>query len=306
MTPVPVPTARLSLRRGQQRAQLDLVGGRVVSYLVHGKEVLAAEPHSMTTTYRSALLAPWPNRVALGQWQWEGEELQLPVNEVPPGNALHGLAAFAPFEVAEVADHSARLVHELVASPGYPFGLTLEVTYTLTGDGLACRLEAVATGDRPTPVALGVHPYLLARGPVDDVALSVPADLVVQVDELWQETERLDASRTDLDLRDVRRLGDQDIDACFTGLRRDDAGRVRCLVVLPDGDEIVVWGGGTARYVVVYTSHTLPGDLRRTSLAVEPMTAPANALRAGTDLDVLEPGASLILEWGLVPSWLTD
>jgi aldose 1-epimerase len=284
---------------------LDPTGGRVVSYLVGGKEVLAAESHSATSTYRSALLAPWPNRVAHGRWHWEGEDLQLPVNEQPPGNALHGLVAFAPFEVTELGDHRARMVHDLDSTAGYPFPLRVEASYALTDGGLECQLAAVASGDRPTPVALGVHPYLSTRGPVDDVELCVPGDQLVQVDARWEQLGHLDVSRTGLDLREGRRIGDQDIDACWTDLRRDADGRVHCRVVLPDGDAVAVWGGSTARYVVAYTSHTLPGELRRTSLAVEPCTAPANALRSGADLDVLVPGESLALEWGLRPSWLS-
>lgn len=295
----------LSLRRAGQHAELELLGGRIVSYRVRGREVLAAEPHSPSWAFRSALLAPWPNRVAHGRWRWASQDLQLPINENPPGNALHGLIAFAPFEIAAVSEDSARVVHELAPSDGYPFALRVEATYALTEDGLECRLKAVATGDRPTPVALGAHPYVLTRGLVDDVVLSVPATRLVQVDEFWEECARLDVALTELDVRDGLRIGAQDIDACFSDLRRDADGRVRCSVMLPGGDEVVVWGGRTARYVVVYTSHTLPGDQRRASLAVEPTTAPANALRSGMDLDVLEPGESLALDWGVRPSWLS-
>lgn len=294
----------VSLSRGDQQVVLDPLGGRAVSYRVGGKEVLAAEAHSAGTTYRSALLVPWPNRVAHGRWQWEGQQLQLPLNENPPGNALHGLVAFSTYALPEVSEDRARLVHDLAPSPGYPFPLRVEASYSLTHDGLECRLEAVATGARPTPVALGVHPYVMTRGPVDEVELCVPAEQLVEVDASWEEQSRVDVSKTDLDLREGRRIGAQDIDACWSDLRRGADGRVSCPVVLPDGDQVVVWGGATTRYVTVYTSHTLPGDLRRRSLAVEPMTAPANAFRSGTDVDVLAPGQSLVLDWGVRPSWL--
>lgn len=293
------------LQRGSQRATLDLLGGRVVSYTVGGEEVLAGETLSVRSTYRSALLAPWPNRVAHARWRWAGEDLRLPVDEDPPGNALHGLVAFASFEVAEATDDRARLVHDLSPSSGYPFALRVEASYALTHEGLVCRLEATATGGRRTPVGLGVHPYVRTRGPVDDVELSVPADLLVQVDDRWEEQGRVEVARSGLDLRAGRRIGAEDIDACWTGLQRDADGRTRCRVALPGGDEVVVWGGATTRYVVVYTAHTLPGDLHRMSLAVEAMTSPANAFRSGKDLDVLEPGESLSLDWGIEPSWLT-
>jgi aldose 1-epimerase len=294
----------IRLRYGEQSARVDLDGGRLVSYEVEGREVVAAEPSSPLRSYRSSLLAPWPNRVAGGRWTWEGEELALPVNEDPPGTALHGLVAFARFGEVSRDERSVRVGLDLPPSPGYPFPLRVESSYALEDGGVRCTLEAVATGERRTPVGLGIHPYLVTRGPVDDVLLTVPADRVVLGDERWEERERPPVDGTPDDLRQGRRIGDREIDACWTDLRRGRDGRVTCRVELPDGDAVEVWGGETTRYVVVFTSQTLPGDLRRRSIAVEPNTAPANALRSGTDLDVLEPGDRLVLEWGLRPSWL--
>jgi aldose 1-epimerase len=293
----------VALRRGAQRAELDLLGGRVVSYRVAGQEVLAHE--GPPEAYRGSLLVPWPNRVALGRWHWNGEALQLPINDQPSGNALHGLVAHATFRVESLSQERARLSHDLAPSPGYPFALQVVATYALTDAGLACQLEALATGDTPTPLALGVHPYLLTRGSVDDVELSVPAEQLLEVDRLWEEQDRVAVGGTGLDLRSGRLIGDQEIDACWTAVQRGVDGRVRCRLGLPGGDEVVVWAGSTARYVVVYTSHTLSGALRRTSIAIEPQTGPPNALRSGTDLDVLRPGESLALDWGLQPSWLS-
>jgi aldose 1-epimerase len=34
-------------------------------------------------------------------------------------------------------------------------------------------------------------------------------------------------------------------------------------------------------------------------VAIEPMTAPANAFATGTDLDTLQPGSVLAREWGV-------
>jgi aldose 1-epimerase len=53
----------------------------------------------------------------------------------------------------------------------------------------------------------------------------------------------------------------------------------------------------------VYTGDTLPAPFLRRAIAVEPNTAPANALLSGTDLAVLVPGEELRLDWGLEASW---
>ena len=53
---------------------------------------------------------------------------------------------------------------------------------------------------------------------------------------------------------------------------------------------------------MVYTGDTLaPESRRRRGVAVEPMTCPPNALRTGTDVLRLEPGASWTGEWGINP-----
>jgi aldose 1-epimerase len=273
----------------------------VLDYSLAGKQVVAGDEPKHRQAYRSSLLAPWPNRVAGGRWTWEGQQLQLPVNEPSVGAALHGLVVDAEFDVVEAGRTSVLLVHNLAPTPGYPFQLRIEASYVLTGGGLVCSLVAHNTDVQAVPVALGVHPYLDCRGLVDDIELMLPAATLVVGDRSWRETGRVAVDDTDLDFRVARRVGKAVIDACWTGLPE---GTVRAVVQFPDGDSVEVWGGSTCRYVVIYNADTLPGTLRRRSIAVEPCTAPANAFQSGTDLDVLPAGESLTLEWGLRPSWL--
>ena len=281
----------------EQRCVVDERGGRVLRYDVGGTPVLTplALPAS---AYQSALLVPWPNRVAHGSWAWDQQRLQLPVNEQPAGNSLHGLVSDAAFTVMTRSESETHLVHDLEPSAGYPFPLRVEATYALTDEGLVCSLTTTNTGDRPAPVALGVHPYLDTRGTVDEVVLTVPAARTVETDEQWQETGRSAVDGTSWDLRGGRRVAAAALDTAWTGLEARE-GRTSCRAVLPGGDTVTVWGGSTCRYVVAYSADTLPEPFRRRTLAVEPCTAPANALRSGTDLDVLYPGASLTLDWGL-------
>ena len=63
---------------------------------------------------------------------------------------------------------------------------------------------------------------------------------------------------------------------------------------------MTVWLDESYRYVQLFTGDPLP-DVRRRSIAVEPMTCPANAFRSGEDLVRLEPGESCVSAWGIVP-----
>lgn len=280
-----------------QRAVVCAVGGRAAAYSVEGHQVLAGEENPELFAFRGALLAPWPNRVVGGHWTWQGSNLQLPVNDPAAGSALHGLVYDAVFSVAAVNSCSISLEHVLLPQPGYPFRLRLDVTYELTPAGLSCSLTATNTGEDSAPVGLGVHPYIAAPAAVDDLLLTLPAKTLLETDAAWQETGRLPVQNAGVDFRVPRRLGDLVLDAAFTDMVADADGRTEARIGLPDGRDVVLWSGRTCRWWVVYTGHTLPAADYRRSIAVEPMTCPPNALATG-EIDILEPGESLPLDWG--------
>jgi aldose 1-epimerase len=127
---------------------------------------------AMCGSGRGQVLAPWPNRLAGGRYEWDGQELQLPVNEVASGSAIHGLVRWASWRVVAREPASVVLEHVLHPQPGYPFTVRLRVEYRLAETGLTVRTEAENVGERDCPFGVGHHPYVLApTGRVDDLAL---------------------------------------------------------------------------------------------------------------------------------------
>jgi aldose 1-epimerase len=296
----------VELALGDQRVVVTSAGARVLTYVVADRAVLDGREIGAARAWRSSLLAPWPNRVAHSRWSWRGHPLQLPLNEPNPGTALHGLVAEREFRVADVGATQASFRLGLCPQAGYPFTLQFDATYRLTQDGLCCSLSALNTGTGDAPVALGVHPYVAVPGSVDDLELRVPARAVLVMDRWYQTNARLSVAGSGLDYSQPRRLGTQVLDTCWGDVAQDADGRSEAYVRLPSGDHVTIWGGPTARYWLVYTGDTLLGDARRRSVALEPCTAPPNALRSGVDLDILRPGQELELTWGVSPSWLTS
>jgi aldose 1-epimerase len=290
-------SSRFSIERDGHKAEIDLRGGRVTAYRVRGTEVLAGQEHPDLFAYRGSLLAPWPNRVTDGRWSWRGEQFQLPLND-PTGvdAALHGLAVDADFSLRSRSAAAAVLAHDLAATAGYPFPLQLQVSYALTEEGLDCSLTAINVGDRDAPVGLGVHPYVAAADLVDDLVLTLPAETLLVTDDQWREVGRRPVQAAGLDFRAGRRLGQREVDAAFTDLTRGAGRAVEVVLGRSDGHEVALSSGGTCRWLVVYSGHTLPDDDRRRSIAVEPMTCPPNALATG-EIDVVAPGSSLTLDW---------
>lgn len=257
--------------------------GRLSSWQVGGVELIAGHsgPGGQDGS-RSALLAPWPNRLYLGRWSWRDRDLELPLTK--GDYAIHGLVADTEFTIVTSSAESVTMAHDLAPSPGYPFSLRIQVRYTMVRDGMACALEAENTGSEPAPVGLGVHPYL--AGFVNDLQLSVPPVTRVDMDQTWHESGRRPWSHDGP-------IGDLVLDSAFTDLPSG----FEIVVTRTDGVSIAVWGGPTCRWLLVFTADTLgPADVRQ-SLAVEPMTCPPNALATG-EIDVLEPGGRLTLDWG--------
>ncbi len=98
-------------------------------------------------------------------------------------------------------------------------------------------------------------------------------------------------------LRDGVRLGDVHLDTGFADLDRDADGRVRHSLTARDGRRVTLWQGEGFDYVQVYTSTGYPGQ--ELAVAIEPMTAPADAFNSGLGLRRLAPGESWSLHWGI-------
>jgi aldose 1-epimerase len=103
------------------------------------------------------------------------------------------------------------------------------------------------------------------------------------------------------DFRRPREIGATRLDHAFTDLERGADGRARVELRDPKSRKgLTLWLDEPYGYVQLFTGDPLP-DVARRSLAVEPMTCPANAFRSGEALVRLAPGESFTAAWGIVP-----
>jgi aldose 1-epimerase len=294
---------QLAIALGDQRAVVTEVGAGLRSYEAGGRDVLDGYgPDEMASSGRGQVLAPWPNRIAGGRYEWRGRSLQLPLTEPEAGNAIHGLVRWSAWGVAEREPQRVVLTHQLHAQPGYPFALDVRVEYALSEDGLRVETTATNVGDAPCPYGTGAHPYLVPGTPtVDTATLRLPARSVLATDAEGAPVGPAPVEGTPLDYRAPRPLGPTVLDHCFTDLERDPEGRARVTLGDPDtGRQISLWVDEHYSYLMLYTGDTRP-DVARRSLAVEPMTCPPNAFRSGEDVIELASGASATGAWGISP-----
>ncbi|HAN85293.1 MAG TPA: aldose epimerase, partial [Micrococcus luteus] len=118
--------------------------------------------------------------------------------------------------------------------------------------------------------------------PTAELSLRVPADAWIRTGEDLIPVETLPVDGTDLDFRRGRAVGEAALDVCLTGLTPDADGRHRQTLLAADGRAVTLWSDHAFAYTHVFVTDRLPG--RDTALAVEPLTAPADALNSGEGL----------------------
>lgn len=307
-TPIPTsPTgAQWVIGHGRQEVVVTEVGATLRSYTVEGRDVVqgfAADEWSHAG--RGQVLAPWPNRLRDGRFEWRSVRVQAALDEPSLHNAIHGLVRWLPWQLEADAQNVVVLRCPLRPSPGYPWPLDLAVEYRLRRDGLAVTTTVVNPGDEAVPLGLGFHPYLTPGGEgIDTAVLQLPASrrLVVDARSIPTGDDRPVAG-TELDFTGGRAIGPTRLDTAFCDLERGADGRVRATLSDPEsGHGVELWADDRFRYLMCYTGDTIEDErLRRTAVAIEPMTCPPDALRSGRDLVILEPGDSWDATWGLRP-----
>ncbi|HEX6724473.1 MAG TPA: aldose 1-epimerase family protein [Gaiella sp.] len=284
-----------------QRVVVVEVGGGLRTYAVGDWDVLDGYgDDEMATAGRGQVLAPWPNRLEDGSYEFEGRRHQLPLSEPEHTNAIHGLVRWAAWLAREHEPHRVVLEHHLHPQPGYPFMLELRVAYELSEGGLAVRTTATNVGTETCPYGSGAHPYVsVGTATVDDIVLRVPARTALRSDERGIPVDTLRVDGTELDFRAARPIGRAKLDNGYTDLERDDDGLARVELRADGGRGVTLWVDEGYPHLMVFTGDH--PDVERRALAVEPMTCAPNAFRSGDGLIRLEPSASVTTTWGIAP-----
>ncbi len=298
----PPSGTQFELTSGRQRATIVEVGGGIREYFDGERPVL--EPYGVGEVCdgaHGAVLAPWPNRLADGRYEFDGEERRLPLTEPARGNAIHGLLRWRPWLALESEPERVLLAARIHPQPGYPFDLQVSIEYVLAAEGLTVTTTARNLGEGPCPYGTGQHPYLSpGSAKIDDCELELPAATLITTDSERQlPNGRRPVAGGPLDFLVARRLGSTVIDSPFTDLRRDAGGRARARLSAPDGATVELWVDESYPYLEAFTGDTLAPARRRHGLALEPMSCPPNAFQSGESVVRLEPGAAHVAQWGL-------
>ncbi|GLY16646.1 hypothetical protein LWF15_08555 [Kineosporia rhizophila] len=287
---------------GRVRAAVDLVGGGLQALSVDGCDIVEGYDQGPPPHAAGAVLFPWPNRVRDGRWTHRGVERQLEVSEPGLNNANHGLVCENVFRVAGQEPQGVCLSTDVVASQGYPFDLTLTLTYEVLADGVLVQACVENHSLETAPLGLGFHPYLrIGDVPTAELMLDVRAGFVLDLDEQLIPVGQHPVSGTPESPAGMPLAGAR-LNHCYGGLTPGASHRLKA----PDGRQVELRTDSRFGWVQIYTCPNFPRGMDTvTAVAVEPMTAPPDALRSGRDLAWVEPGHSWSAGWSLhLNHWL--
>jgi aldose 1-epimerase len=283
------------------RAVITEVAAAIRHLSVDGVEITCGYPVDVRPPFSSGIvLAPWPNRVRDGRWTHKGRTQQLDITEPDRGNALHGLLRNTPYRLVERTGASVTLSAQVFPQSGYPFHLDTRVRYTLAHTGLEVTHTVRNVGSACAPVALGSHPFLtIGDVPADELVLTVSADHHIDVDDRLNPIGVTPVDGTAWDLREGRVVGTLELDDAWSGATIVEGGSTHSLRAA-DGRTVSLWADEHYDYVQVFITRVFPtASGHVTAVAIEPMTAPADAFNSGEGLRWIDPGHDWSVSWAI-------
>ncbi len=245
---------------------------------------------------KSALLAPFPNRLKRGTYEWDNKKYRFFLNDSITQNALHGFLMDQKMEVTATdltKDHAViSCAYEYDAHvEGYPFPFLFEVTYTMKEpNSFEVKMRFQNKGSQPIPIGLGWHPYFQLDNNIDKQLLQMPASQMVGVDEFMIPTGK----RYDYDeFETLKPLKSTILDNCFA---LSDTTKSAEVFLQNSTHCMRYWqetGKNKYNYLQVFTHPD------RISIAIEPMTCNIDAFNNGDGLVVVVPREAIEVSCGV-------
>lgn len=175
------------------------------------------------------------------------------------------------------------------SEPGYPFILSMSVTYTLSDTGLAIAVTASNPDQEgwPLPYYVGWHPYFAGENQIENI--SVEFDRCAEWGRLVLDEVNIPTGQVVPGDVPTMPLGQADYDDGYKAVATDQCGPKLCTCIkgLYEGEATVVRQPASNQFVQVFNGGKNWGWQ---AVAVEPMSGATNAFNSADGLTVLSGG----------------
>lgn len=289
----------------KHQAIVSSIGCALRLYTVDGLNVVVPfDENELPRHFSGVALFPFPNRLGDGLYEFGGKTLQAPINEVDRNNQLHSFSQFYDFELIEKSDNSVTLGLRMPPTKPYPFEVYTEITYAFNNDRLEIKSETQNLSISEAPYALGWHPWFDARGDQKKASISLAANSYVTVNDRLLPTGEASVVGTDFDIRELKSMETKEFDDAWVDVILED-GYSKAQLVGADGHKVTVFADTNykAWQICSAAGFSVESGENRFGLAIEPMTAYADAFKTGKYLTILSPygqnGDSFASTWGI-------
>jgi aldose 1-epimerase len=261
--------------RGGAINRLKLRGIEVLDGYLNGSEILT------NSWMKGMWLAPFPNRIKGGAYQWRQKSYQFPINDPINHHSIHGFLMDEKFpslqfrKTEKTGILSFHYQHP-GAHPAYPFQFELNLQVTLSTNRLEITVTFTNMEAFEIPFGLGWHPYFTLGQPIDELKLTLPPCTLVGTNE---EMIPFGKNYPYPLFENSKPIGGEVLDNCFA-LTNPSSG-IASFYLANQKHRLHFWqetGSEGFNYFQIFTPN------HRNSIAIEPMSCNIDAFNNGEGL----------------------
>ena len=268
--------AKLYLNDGGSLQELILNNIKLISDL---------SPLTYKSTYASAILFPFANRIEDGTYRFNEKQFQFATNNKEENNALHGLVYNKLFSIKATSTDkdSAQLILEYEYDPpedSFPFPFNIQLKYTFTKNRLDLNVLVENKTARAFPFTIGWHPYFFSEN-LNKSFLDFESHLKLNIGD-----RNIGRDLQEVKHNDSLSLNNKSLDDCW----------------LLDGNNVIF---KTPAYSLNLSSSEPNSFLqvytppKKNTIALEPTTGVSNSFNNKIGLKVLKPNNVFDITWSL-------
>ncbi|MEW6997774.1 aldose 1-epimerase [Colwelliaceae bacterium BS250] len=148
------------------------------NYIANGKTV-AIFPNRLgavdVTSTSCFPLVPFSNRIREGKFNWQGNQIQLPLNQLPELHTNHGHGWQVAWNVDDQTESSVTLSY-LHNTAEWPFTYKAIYSFELQNGELLQTLTLINLSPEEMPAGLGLHPYF---------SRTAKSSVIADVNHMW-------------------------------------------------------------------------------------------------------------------------